>query len=144
MYLYILDNLHIYTNKIDALKVIKEHKTGRLKTFKTYTDAEEYATTGHEQIYNCPNNSFNVGVPVIEEKSSNFKGPKTQDLICFKKLIESGDLDAVKDTIWGNPRYLISSGDTPAILQVHNYFGFIEVSNCYIQTAIYYKCHLFL
>ncbi|KAF7397844.1 hypothetical protein HZH68_009066 [Vespula germanica] len=111
------NNLHIYTNKIDALKVIKEHKTGRLKTFKTYTDAEEYATTGHEQIYNCPNNSFNVGVPVIEEKSSNFKGPKTQDLICFKKLIESGDLDAVKDTIWGNPRYLISSGDTPAILQ---------------------------
>lgn len=114
----ITSNLHIYVDKTEALKVIKEHKTGRLKTFKSYTDAEEYTKTGHEQTYNYSNNIANVVVTsVTEEKSNNFKAPKFQELTYFKKLIESGDLDAVRDTVWGNPRYLISSGDTPAILQ---------------------------
>lgn len=61
---------------------------------------------------------INPTVPVVEEKSNNFKAPRSQDLICFKKLIKDGDLYAVKTTVWGNPRYLIGSGDTPAILQV--------------------------
>ncbi|KAK2586506.1 hypothetical protein KPH14_011401 [Odynerus spinipes] len=110
------NNLHIYVDKAEALKVIKENKTGRLKTFKSYSDAEEYAKTGYKQAYNCANNTIIV-TSVTEEKSNNIKAPKFQDLTCFKKLIESGDLDAVRDTVWENPRYLISSGDTPAILQ---------------------------
>lgn len=50
----------------------------------------------------------------------------------FRKLIEAGDLDAAKSTIWENPRYLVSSGDTPAILQVKYiqiFFHFILKNN---------------
>lgn len=98
----------------DALKVIKTYKKGRLKNFKNHSDAIAYARTGYEQ--SC-NNSLTTAV--TQEQSSNFKEPKPQKFIAFKRLIEAGDLEAVKNTVWENPRYLISSGDTPAILQVN-------------------------
>ncbi|KAI4489487.1 hypothetical protein M0802_011099 [Mischocyttarus mexicanus] len=134
-------NLHIYKNKIEALKVIREHKTGRLKTFKSYLEAKEYAISGHEQTYNYAKNSVNVGTPVTEEKPNNFKAPKTQDLICFKKLIESGDLNAVKDAIWANPRYLISSGDTPAILHEGCRYNALHIA---VKTGRADMCELIL
>ncbi|XP_076664175.1 ankyrin repeat and LEM domain-containing protein 2 [Andrena cerasifolii] len=111
------ENIRVYQDKGEALKVIKEFKTGRLKSFKKRSEAEEYAKTGSEKA-NCINNSLvPATVPVVEEKSSNFKTPRSQELVCFRKLIKDGDLYAVKSTVWGNPRYLIGSGDTPAILQ---------------------------
>lgn len=111
------ESIHVYEDKIEALKVIKEFKTGRFKTFKNRSEAEEFAKGGFENTNYVTNNFATSSAPVIGEKSSNFKAPRSQDLVCFRKLIESGDLDAVKSTVWGNPRYLISIGDTPAILQ---------------------------
>lgn len=35
----------------------------------------------------------------------------------FRKLIEQGDIDSVHNTVWSNPRYFVSSGDTPTILK---------------------------
>ncbi|XP_060830674.1 ankyrin repeat and LEM domain-containing protein 2 [Bombus pascuorum] len=113
----IKENIRVYQDKAEALKVIKEFKTGRLKSFKKRSEAEEYAQTGFEKSNYMNSTLINATVPVVEEKSNNFKAPRSQDLICFKKLIKDGDLYAVKTTIWGNPRYLIGSGDTPAILQ---------------------------
>lgn len=52
------------------------------------------------------------------EKPSQFKGPKLQEMIQFRKVIESGNLEEVRRMVWENPRYLVSSGDTPSILQV--------------------------
>ncbi|XP_071860212.1 ankyrin repeat and LEM domain-containing protein 2 isoform X1 [Bombus fervidus] len=113
----IKENIRVYQDKAEALKVIKEFKTGRLKSFKKRSEAEEYAQTGFEKSNYVNSTLINATVPVVEEKSNNFKAPRSQDLICFKKLIKDGDLFAVKTTVWGNPRYLIGSGDTPAILQ---------------------------
>ncbi|XP_076628360.1 ankyrin repeat and LEM domain-containing protein 2 [Colletes latitarsis] len=107
----------IYQDKAEALKVIKEFKTGRLKSFKNLSEAEEYAKTGFEKTNYTNNSTISTTVPVVEEKSNNFKVPRSQDLVCFRKLIKDGNLHAVKSTMWGNPRYLIGSGDTPAILQ---------------------------
>ncbi|XP_026672779.1 ankyrin repeat and LEM domain-containing protein 2 isoform X2 [Ceratina calcarata] len=111
------ENVRVYQDKAEALKVIKEFKTGRLKSFKNRSEAEVYAKTGFEKGNNVNNISVVTAVPVVEEKSSNFKAPKSQELVCFRKLVKDGDLYAVKSTVWANPRYLIGSGDTPAILQ---------------------------
>lgn len=118
-----------------ALKVIKIHKKARLKTFRNRLDAEAYAKSGQEQ--STDSISTYPTIVVTQEKSSNFKAPKPQELVSFKKLIESGDLEAVKNIIWENPRYLISSGDTPAILQVnalayHTYKQIYSKYNCLV------------
>ena len=111
---------HVYADKIDALKVIKLHKNARLKSFKNRMEAENFARNGQEEPFDNQSDDHVIATEqtVGEEKSSNFKGPKSQDLVRFRKLIESGDVEAVRSFIWENPRYLVSSGDTPAILQV--------------------------
>lgn len=46
-----------------------------------------------------------------------FRAPTKQELIEFRKLIEAGEYEHVKSIIWDNPRYLVSSGDTPTALK---------------------------
>jgi ankyrin repeat protein len=55
-------------------------------------------------------------VPRSLEKS-NFPAPKSQDLVKFRKEIEQNNMAKVYDLIMSNPRYLVSSGDTPSILK---------------------------
>ncbi|XP_039313220.1 ankyrin repeat and LEM domain-containing protein 2 isoform X4 [Solenopsis invicta] len=106
--------LHIYLEMQDALKVINTYKKGRLKSFKNYSDAVAYAKTGYKES----TNNYSMTVATVKEQSSNFEAPSPQDLTAFKRLIQDGDLETVKNIVWENPRYLISSGDTPAILQI--------------------------
>lgn len=54
---------------------------------------------------------------VVQTEAPNFKGPKTQELVKFRKAIENHDFTLVKSFIEDNPRFLVSSGDTPQILQ---------------------------
>lgn len=114
-------DVHIYQDMAQALEVIKEHKRARVKTFKNRSDAEVYARTGEQLLPRPPpSNSFTAppAIVVTQEKSSNFKALKSQELVGFRKLVEKGDLESVRKAIWENPRYLVSSGDTPAIVQV--------------------------
>ena len=110
--------MHVYENKIEALKIIKKFKKGRLKSFKTLEEAKEFSRNGLESVLINPLANAVPTVAATEEKSSNFKAPRPQNLTQFRKLIEKNDLESVKRTIWENPRYLVSSGDTPAILHV--------------------------
>lgn len=50
-------------------------------------------------------------------EKSNFPAPKSQDLVKFRKEIEQNNVQTVYELISTNPRYLVSSGDTPAILK---------------------------
>jgi ankyrin repeat protein len=58
----------------------------------------------------------NQPIPRSLEKS-NFPGPKSQDLVRFRKEIEQNNVQKVYELICLNPRYLVSSGDTPSILK---------------------------
>lgn len=58
-----------------------------------------------------------LGSPAVGEKPSSFRCPSSQELVKFRKLIEQGDKESVFKTVWSNPRYLVSSGDTPIILK---------------------------
>ncbi|XP_017056273.1 ankyrin repeat and LEM domain-containing protein 2 homolog [Drosophila ficusphila] len=46
-----------------------------------------------------------------------FQAPTKQELAEFRRQIEGGHIDQVKRIVWKNPRYLISSGDTPTSLK---------------------------
>ncbi|KAF7997857.1 hypothetical protein HCN44_009255 [Aphidius gifuensis] len=123
-------DVHIYTNKLDALKDMKKNKSARLMTFKTLQEAEEFTKNGYEQNNKNINNKI---IPVIQVTSNNnepslFKGPTSQELVAFRKLIEAGLVDDVKEQVWNNPRYLISSGDTPAILQEGSRYNAVHIT----------------
>lgn len=95
-------------DKTEALKVVKKYKKARFKAFTYYHEAESFAVHGCE----CPNNNTTAvngktpepsGSPV-GEKPSQFRGPKSQDLVRLRKAIEVGDVQFVYSTIWENPR----------------------------------------
>ncbi|KAH8421113.1 hypothetical protein KR222_001023, partial [Zaprionus bogoriensis] len=46
-----------------------------------------------------------------------FRAPSKQELVEFRKQIEAGNYERVKNIVWENPRFLISSGDTPTSLK---------------------------
>lgn len=117
LFLRLAECIRIHQDMQAALKVIKEFKKARLKTFRNRADAEAYAITGHEypQFFGSYKTATVSANNVTEEKSASLK---PQDLVSFRKLIENGDLESVKNTVRTNTRYLISSGDTPAILHV--------------------------
>jgi ankyrin repeat and LEM domain-containing protein 2 len=50
-------------------------------------------------------------------EKSCFPAPKSQELVKFRKEIEQNNVQKVYEMIYSNPRYLVSSGDTPAILK---------------------------
>lgn len=54
---------------------------------------------------------------MVGEKPSSFRGPTSQELVKFRKMIEQADMESARNLISSNPRYLVSSGDTPTILK---------------------------
>lgn len=66
--------------------------------------------------------------PLVGESKSAFRGPTSQELVKFRKMIEQADMESVRNLIWSNPRYLVSSGDTPTILKESFRYNAIHVA----------------
>uniref|UniRef100_A0A1A9WMS3 ANKLE2 third alpha/beta domain-containing protein n=1 Tax=Glossina brevipalpis TaxID=37001 RepID=A0A1A9WMS3_9MUSC len=108
------NDIVVFRKKSDALDFLKKHKDGRLKAFHSEDEAMKYAQTGEEIVRNkCDDGK---AVTIIHKKSA-FPFPTKLKLTRFRKIIESGDCKRVKHMIWDNPRYLVSSGDTPRTLK---------------------------
>lgn len=81
-------------DKAECLAALKKHRGSRFKAFRTYEEALKFseegaavAATQGEDYGGAPSQpSLNV------EKPSPFRGPKSQDLVKFRKSIEKGDL----------------------------------------------------
>lgn len=139
-----IQDAQVYMDRIEAMKVVRKYKKARFKVFSYFREAMEFAVHGSEQSNATPDKSnghcYSYGSfsPVVNkentqtvgEKPTAFRGPKSQDLVKFRKAIESGNLELVRTTVWDNPRYLISSGDTPSILQVLYQLLIIKRFNC--------------
>lgn len=71
------------------------------------------------------------------QEKTLFKAPKAQELVKFRKAIEIGDLELVKKYVDENPRYLISNGDTPSILQVSDLFSLNKWKYCIRKSFLF-------
>ncbi|XP_056152518.1 ankyrin repeat and LEM domain-containing protein 2 [Lampris incognitus] len=124
---------HVYTDKKEALQVVKMMKGARFKAFSNREDAEKFAK-GICDYYPSPNKSAPCVSPVRpglvickdvmevdtinRERANSFKSPRTQDLTAkLRKAVEKGDDAAFIELVGSNPRYLIGSGDNPTIVQ---------------------------
>ncbi|XP_067641874.1 ankyrin repeat and LEM domain-containing protein 2 homolog [Eurosta solidaginis] len=108
------DAPHVFSGKSEALDVLKLHKEARLREFVNENDAIKFAKTGHEVV--APPRHADGKSSIVVEKAA-FRAPTKQELIEFRKVIESGDYERIKNMIWDNPRYLVSAGDTPTTLK---------------------------
>lgn len=115
---------NVYQNKSMVFQLLKQNKKARFKGFNLYHEAVDFSLNGIDNCnisiidYVSEKKSSMESSQLIGEKQSPFKGPKPQELIVLRKAIEKGDTDRVHHIVWKNPRYLISNGDTPSILQV--------------------------
>ncbi|KAJ8676237.1 hypothetical protein QAD02_012023 [Eretmocerus hayati] len=132
---YFVPSSLIFNTKADALDAIKKYKSGRLKSFKTHKEAKEFALNGLESVLANPLANSELANPAVEDSTSKFKKPRPQQLTAFRKVIEIGDLESVRKIIWENPRYLVSSADTPAILQVGCWYNAMHVAVKVAQNA---------
>jgi viroplasmin and RNaseH domain-containing protein len=109
----------VYTSFKETLSAVKSNKTARFKLFKSVTEAERFSVLGQETpSIQIEKTTFNVST------SNNFKSLKSDDFVAFRRLIEEGEVEKVKSAIRSNPKFLISSGDTPSILHVNYLFNY--------------------
>lgn len=120
----------VFVKKEEALKALKANKDSRFKSFKNLEDAQKFAKSGVQVNISRQDSSSILDTiallkspppnqPVIQRslEKSNFPAPKSQELVKFRKEIEQNNVQKVYELINLNPRYLVSSGDTPAILK---------------------------
>lgn len=120
------DRIHVYADKTEALRLVKKYKKARFKAFRSREAAEEFAEHGSESSGTTASTPERSGP--VAEKPSPFKAPKPQDLVQLRKAIETGATDIVKKIVLENPRYLISIGDTPAILQEGSRYNALHIA----------------
>lgn len=107
----------MFTQFRETLSAIKSNKTARFKQFRSATEAERFSIFGQESpVKQTEKMTLNVSRDV--PSGVNFKSLKSEDLVAFRRLIEGGELDKVINAVNSNPRFLVSSGDTPSIIQV--------------------------
>ncbi|XP_020799275.1 ankyrin repeat and LEM domain-containing protein 2-like [Drosophila serrata] len=114
----------IFTEKAKALDVLRTQKEARLREFPNREQAESYVQFGFESVEAIANDrqqqeeqKQQQEQPAVSGERAPFPGPTKQELQEFRKQIEAGKLERVKEIIWENPRYLISNGDTPTSLK---------------------------
>ncbi|XP_049286972.1 ankyrin repeat and LEM domain-containing protein 2 homolog [Anopheles funestus] len=118
-----------YNNKIEALGALKLHKDARMKAFSSSEEAVYFYLHGPSEGAAPIMGGGGGGgaaaaapgspIPSAERKvpKSPFVAPSSQKLVAFRKLIEANNIEEVRTMVLQNPRYLISSGDTPTILK---------------------------
>ena len=109
----------LYTSKAAAVNAMKNTPGGRFKKFDSKEAALAFWDTQRQQGSKAADSSEDPpSKPGISgEKANSYPSLKTPALNKFRKLIEEGKLEEFSDSVWSNPRYLITSGDTPEILQ---------------------------
>ncbi|XP_061717091.1 ankyrin repeat and LEM domain-containing protein 2 [Cydia pomonella] len=116
--------IHVYENKAEALELVRRYKQGRFKAFHDRKEAVSFALRGAEPADTTDGNDSSL----MGEKPYPFKAPSPQDMVALRKSIEKGLLAAVRERVWDNPRYLVSSGNTPAIMQEGSRYNALHVA----------------
>ncbi|CAH0397175.1 unnamed protein product [Chilo suppressalis] len=129
--------LHVYKNKAEALELVRRYKLARFKAFHNRHDAVSFALRGAEPVDTHDGNDNSL----MGEKPYPFKAPSPQDMVALRKAIEAGLTATVSERVWDNPRFLVSSGNTPAILQEGSRYNALHVAAKSMNAEI---CNLIL
>ncbi len=95
----------------------------RVKIFANRHDAENFIQQQQNNTMN--NDESNMSIEHVIKPVNNdaeklpYSDVPTSELTKLYNLVEKGDENEFERLIWTNPRYLISSGDSPTIVKVN-------------------------
>uniref|UniRef100_A0A095A0J5 Ankyrin repeat and LEM domain-containing protein 2 n=1 Tax=Schistosoma haematobium TaxID=6185 RepID=A0A095A0J5_SCHHA len=107
----------------------------RLKLFANHVDANKFANTpvDEENLSNpYPPVSWDIlytkiKSPKADVESSPYPSASQQTLIRFRSMLDSGNVDVVKQMVDENPMILVTTSDTPTILQIRFRYNALHV-----------------
>ena len=97
-------------------------QNSRVKIFANRADANKFIEQRRQSTVNQDDVSVPVE-PVIKPANNDaeklpYSDVPTSELTKLYNVVEKGDEAEFERLIWSNPRYLISSGDSPTIVKV--------------------------
>jgi hypothetical protein len=102
----------VYTDQVEVLKVLKVYKEARFKVFRSEEEARQFSSQPlllTEALPKPPSTP-------IPGESCEFKSLKPQELVQFRKAVEISNLDYIRECAVSNPRYLVTTSDSPTVL----------------------------
>ncbi|KAJ8028716.1 Ankyrin repeat and LEM domain-containing protein 2 [Holothuria leucospilota] len=124
---------HLFEDQKEALKLLKKNPGARFKVFRSQKEAESFA--GLRENLSTPrsvevgNNGESSSGTKPADSPNEFRSPKFQQYVALRKAIIGQDKDKFNELVWGNPRYLISTGDTPTILQEGSRYNAVHITS---------------
>ncbi|KAH8413685.1 hypothetical protein KR222_003937, partial [Zaprionus bogoriensis] len=123
---------------IDALRRYRRAKlakrtnsSGDLKVTAAACSAAELLSSSSgssSSSSNSSSSSSSLSLNSLSAERPSFRAPSKQEFIEFRKLVEAGHYERVKHAVWENPRFLISSGDTPTSLKEGYRYNAMHIS----------------
>ena len=92
----------------------------RVRIFANYHDAEHFIE--QQRMNTIIDNNINMSITKSMNNDAEklpYSDVSTSELTKFYTIVEKGDENEFERLIWSNPRYLISSGDSPTIIKVN-------------------------
>ena len=126
-----LDNEHnngevrnelVFVSQNDAIKAMKNLQGARMKMFNTRDEAVKFSKS--KALKTSTNDSFSK----ISEPSNPYKTPTTQELGSFRTEVEEGNLEAIEKYIKENPKFLVTSFETPVVLKQSARYNVMHVA----------------
>jgi hypothetical protein len=119
---FYLENQFVFDDMKSAFALCKKYSkhNSRVKIFANRNDAENFI-----QNNTTNNDEMNMSIEQIikpvntDAEKLPYSDVPTSELTKLYNLVEKGDENEFERLIWTNPRYLISSGDSPTIVKVN-------------------------
>jgi len=117
----------VYSDRIEALALLKRFKTGRFRAFPTQELARQFAYQEQEEprVQDVPDSPR----PRPSE-GSTYKSLAPQEEVKLRKAIEASpsNMEFLRECVENNPRYLVTTNDTPTIIQAGSRYNALHVA----------------
>lgn len=95
------DTQLVFEDRVEALKVCKKFKGARFKCFADRDEAVQFTQTKQTIV------EVDVSAKEAPSEKLPFPTPSPQEMLSFRKTIETGNCPEFLQMVWKNPRYFL-------------------------------------
>lgn len=137
-----LESQFVFDDMKSAFVLCKKYSkhNSRVKIFANRDDAENFVQQARSNTTVA--NDLNMSVEQAPKPLTNdaeklpYSDVPTSELTKLYNLAEKGDESEFERLIWTNPRYLISSGDSPTIVKVNHSSTVVPICTTFLRRSL--------